>query len=117
MATWPVTLPQEPLQKGYGESYQNQTARTKMDIGPPKMRRRFTGRIDNFNVAFILTGTELAILETFFFTTLQGGSLRFDYAHPRTGVVKEFRFIEPYVIPAVLSGDLFQITAKLEVLP
>jgi hypothetical protein len=115
MATFPATLP-APLISSYAEQRQNQVLRTEMDAGIPKVRRRFTAALTNLQVSWVLTDTQLSTLETFFVTTLLGGATAFDWTHPRTGAAVSARFVEPYAIKA-LRPDLFEVSAKVEVLP
>lgn len=116
MPTWPATLPQRPLVAGYGESRQSQVLRSSMDAGPPKVRRRFSAAAQNFNVQWRMDSTQLDTFTTFFDTDIQGGSLRFDIPHPRSGTTVSARFQDVYSISA-LGGTNWNVSATLEVLP
>ncbi len=114
-ATWPVTLPDDVLQ-GYLEGFGETLLRTTMDAGPAKQRRRFTAVARPFQVTIELTRDQVAIFDDFFTTTLAGGSLAFDWTHPRTGAAVEFRFTEEPDLRHHV-GNLWRAPLKLEILP
>jgi hypothetical protein len=103
-ATWPATLPEFVLEQGYSEKFQNQTIESAMDSGPMKSRRRFTKAIREFSITLQMTTAQKAIFETFWLTTLRGGSLPFDWVHPLTRVVMSFRFKNPAPQYGVVGG-------------
>lgn len=118
MATqvWPVSLPQRPLIRKLQEVAPELRLRTNMDAGPAKMRRRFQAGVRPFVVSMVLTGAQVETLDAFFGTTLQGGTLRFDFTHPRTGVTGEFRFVEPPQYSGVSPGT-YEASMQLELMP
>ena len=67
------------------------TLETQMDAGPPKARRRFSAGIRKLDMKMIMTAAQVATLDAFYVTTLSGGALTFDYAHPRTGATETYR--------------------------
>jgi hypothetical protein len=93
--TWPATLPQFVLEGGYQESLQDQTIETQMEAGPAKIRRRFTKSLRRFQMSLMLTSAQAATFETFWQTTCKGGSIPFDWVHPRTRVATAMRFRNP----------------------
>lgn len=118
MPTWPVTLPQYVLEAGYQEQMEDQTIESQVDAGPAKVRRRFTASVRRFQVVVQMTPAEADIFEDFFLNTLQGGSLSFDWVHPRTRVAKVFRFRKPAPQISVSgSGEIVRYTMTLEALP
>lgn len=116
MSTWPGTLPQEFLQRGASETAPNLIIRTNMDAGPAKVRRRFTAEVRPIQGNLLLTTAQVATLDTFFVTTVKGGSLAFDWVNQRTAASESFRFVG---IPTYtkMSGDFYEVTLKLEQLP
>lgn len=117
MATWPGTLPTAPEGPGYTETVPNTVVRTSMDAGPPKVRQRFTAGVRPFAMSWMLTKAQVATLDTFYLTTLAGGSLSFDgLAHPRTQATATFRFIGPPTY-AYLGPDVWRATTQLEIVP
>jgi len=116
MASWPGTLPDDPLKQAYEETFQDQALRTPMDAGPDKLRRRFTAGVKYFRFRFRHTKTQVATHMTFYETTLSAGSLPFDWTHPRTGSAVEFRYVGPPRISGG-GGNSFFINANMEILP
>jgi len=114
--TWPSTLPAAPSPQGFRELVPESTIRSQMDVGPAKLRRRTTGNVRLFAMTFELTLAQIAILETFFTTTLTGGSEAYNFDHPRTGVTGEYRFLEPPIY-SNSGGDLWVASCRLELLP
>lgn len=121
MATWPSTLPQSLNVDGYMTSSQDGRVRTSMDAGPDFVRRRFSAVTVSHAGTMILTTAQVATLETFFNTTLSGGSLSFDW-HPlgrhqdSPQVVLDLRFMSPPSYRA-LGNDRWQVDVALEALP
>jgi hypothetical protein len=93
--TWPSSLPQYVFEQGYSEKLNDQTIESSVDSGPPKIRRRYTKQIRTFTVSMRLTPTQKATFETFWQTTLAGGSLPFDWVHPLTREATTFRMRRP----------------------
>jgi len=115
--TWPGSLPASPL-TDYVEERNLNILYTPMDAGPAKMRRRST-LPDTLSVNYILTAEQVAILDTFVFTTL-AGIARFNYNHPRTGVAEEVRIVpqgEAMYRVSYESKDLYKVSLTLQVLP
>lgn len=115
MATWPTTLP-DPLLAGYTRSPQPTTLRTPMDVGPAKVRRRATTRVEAINFSLHLTSAQRATLETFFRTTLEDGALTFDWVDHDTGAAVVYSFVAPPVYTP-LGADRFTATLQLELQP
>lgn len=116
MATWPSELPQEFEEDGYSEVQMENTIRTNVTFGAPKVRRRFTAVATEISGTLIMTAAQLLTFDTFFSTTLADGSLSFTWAHPRTGVSASFRFKEP---PSKNSSGMgyYKLSCKMEKLP
>lgn len=68
MSTWPTVLPL-PLLAGYSGQQTMQTARTEMEVGTPRVRRRSAVRFDEIDVEFVLTATQLALFRDWFDAT------------------------------------------------
>lgn len=94
-AAWPSTLPQYVLEQGYEEKLNDQTIETPMDVGPPKVRRRYTKQFRTFSLTVRLSPEQKATFESFWQDTLAGGSLPFDWVHPLTRDAMTFRFRAP----------------------
>ncbi|MGE0256916.1 MAG: hypothetical protein AB7N54_20005 [Alphaproteobacteria bacterium] len=115
-AEWPDTLPQDVLLDGYDEAFPDVMLRTQMDAGPAKVRRRFTAAVVPMQVTVPLTRTQVATLATFFNDTLEGGTLPFDWVHPRTQDAATFRFTAPPK-PRPQSSMAWLAVLQLEILP
>jgi hypothetical protein len=113
---WPALLPQSPLVSGYNEKLPNTIIRTQMDNGVAKTRRRFTATVRPMSISFTMTPSQVALLDTFYNDTTKGGSLRFEWTHPRTGVTKEFRFVNPPEINGA-RGNNYSVSISLEQMP
>ena len=111
--TWPLGLPQSALIEGFAEQLPNVVVRTSMDMGPVKVRRRYTAAPASFRLMLSLTKDQLALFRTFFNDTLEGGALTFDWVHPVTQSAIELRFQAPPTIQAV-SPDVFNVALALE---
>lgn len=117
MATWPNTLPAYPEGENYQEQAPNTLIRTSMDAGPPKVRQRYTAGVRNFTMTWMLTKAQVDTLDTFYVSTLAGGSLSFTgLNHPRKGTAATFRFVEPPSY-AYLGPDTWRASTKMEILP
>src|ERR1700735_4998507 len=77
--TWPTTLPQYLLKRGYQTSMPNVLLRTQMDAGPPKVRRRFSAAITPVKGKEVMSGDQLEDLRNFFLNDLMGGALVFQW--------------------------------------
>lgn len=84
MATWPATLP-APLLNSFREQPPENTIRSPMDKGPPKIRRITTANIRPISFSLALTPAQVEILDDFYTTETFSGSVEFYFDHPRTG--------------------------------
>lgn len=113
---WPTSLPTRPLVENYQREARDTSLRTKMDVGPDHVRRRYTAVVYDISVQLLLTTTQLATLRAFVDTDLKGGSLRFDWVEAETGSAATFRIIGQPIYTA-LSGTLYNATLSLEQMP
>jgi hypothetical protein len=107
VTTWPGTLPAFVLSSGYRESGGDQVIRSTMDGGATKSRRRFTRRFETIECTIILTPAQQATFETFFWTTLSGGALAFDWVLPRTQAAITFKFLGPPNVRDLNGLDMY----------
>lgn len=119
--TWPASLPQAPLERGLEESWPRNVARSQMDVGPPKTRRRSSLDFRRLTVSLWLTGEQVATLDSFIRNDLGDGARRFSWTHPRTGAAVELRFVtdrdQPPMRVVQRGKDRYVAEAELEVLP
>jgi hypothetical protein len=113
---WPISLPQRMNANGFTETLPDLALRTEMDAGPRKARRRFTTGSTAIEGSVTLRASQPALLEAFYRDTTAGGTLAFDWTHPRTGALASLRFTAPPAF-APVAGDVWRATLKLEVLP
>ena len=118
MVAWPASLPDEPLLAGYRETAPATGLRTQMDAGPAKQRNRFTAGVRSFKFTMDVTRAQVETFDSFFKDTLKGGTLAFDWTHPRTLAAVSFRFdaTKPPSYEGVSQQD-WRIPLELEILP
>lgn len=92
MAAWPGSLPTSFLMEGASVMPRAQSIETEMEVGPPKSRRRTSTDVTDFPAQLVLTGTQVATLETFYTTTTNGGADTWTHVHPITGASANFQF-------------------------
>lgn len=112
---WPLASTIKALQDGYSEVPGNNTIRFQPDVGPAQLRRRSTSAPSRMSVRYQLSATDASTLSDFYAYTSVGGTLRFNYTHPRLGTTVEARFLEP---PQMSSKDLDAVVSlSLEIMP
>lgn len=113
---WPVGLPR-PTVSGYGLNPVDQTIRTDMEVGSPRVRRRSLARLDMLDVAWKFTNAQMAVFREWFDTTAAGGASWFD-VELATGdgeiALHQARFNGIWK-SSLLPGLNWSVTAKLEV--
>jgi hypothetical protein len=113
-AVWPLSLPQRGLARGYTEIPDpNATIRSPVEVGPAKLRPRYSVTARLFTIPLVLDVTQLATLDAFWESTLAFGSLPFDWIHMRTLAAYTYQF-RAYQEPQVLSGRRFRVELALE---
>lgn len=110
MATWPSTLPTFVQQDGYDESPPNLTISSQPELGPPKLRRRCSAGMRKISAVILCTLAQVETLDTFYTSTLLGGSATFIWVHPRTQAPCTMVLLSP---PAYAPVGI-QYTARLE---
>lgn len=112
---WPTALYGKILKDGFQEVLPDNTARTNMDMGPAKARRKSTSGVQPYNVQMFFSTAEVAAFNTFYRTTLNDGAYRFNFYAPRTKVAGEFRIPEAPTYTPMDQGYL--VTFQMELLP
>lgn len=116
MDVWPVSLQQKLNADDFGIKTGNTLVRTDMDVGPAKVRSRFTDGVDVYSASILLDFSEYSTLFNFHKTTLNNGALPFLFVDPMDDVQKAFRFADtPEYKP--LGGRTFKVTMTWERLP
>lgn len=118
---WPPALTRAPRVADLEETAPDVVLRSEMDVGPAKLRRRFTGDKRKFSIVLDLRASEVATFDAFFKDTTFGGSLSFSWVLPRTGFPADFRFTStPVYRPQGPRGDgseWWRVTFSVEMLP
>jgi hypothetical protein len=84
-----------------------------MEVGPGKVRRRYTAMPRTIAGVVIVTRSECDILRDFFISTLDGGTKPFLWEDPRSGAPLSFRFTaRPTFEPVV--PDLWRAKLSLQ---
>lgn len=115
MPAWPSIFP-APLLMGYAIEPESAVARTDMDAGPARQRRRYTATPTMTPASVMLTEAEFAIFEAWHRHELQDGASWFT-APVRNGqgvTLQECRFVEAWKASPV-SGTDFEVSMKWEV--
>lgn len=116
METWPSQLQDKMNVQNFQIVFGKTTIRSEMDVGPDKIRSRFTDGIDLYNTSIDLDIDDYSVLSTFYKTTLGNGTRSFGFLNPMTNTTDEFRFVtEPTIQP--LGGRYFRVTLSWEKLP
>lgn len=115
MGTWPSTLP-SPSPGGYQEILPDNTIRTEMEVGPPKVRKRATSAPTQYSLSFEMDNTDVNTLETFYRTTINEGADPFTMDDPRNGTSETFRVVTAPEISA-LSPVYYRVNINMEKLP
>lgn len=115
MPAWPGDLPRQPMDGSYNYAPVDNVARTENDIGPPIMRRRFTGssRVESGTLA--LNETQARSLMDFWDIDLAQGSLQFTMASWRDGVVRDHTFASPPQISRSANTYFASVTLRHEI--
>lgn len=117
MATWPVSLPQKSQTDGYRESPVSSVLRTSVDVGAPKQRRRYSASVKTLAISILVTTDQIDTFEDFVRDDLQGGSLEFDWIHPRTEDPISARIINGDYSISNAGGPNYFINFSIEILP
>lgn len=116
MQTWPVSLQDKFNVDNFSVKLGNTTVRSEMDVGPDKVRRRFTDAVDIYTASIDMDIDQYSDLKQFFENTLGGGSLTFAFVNPLTNTTDEFRFIDPPDVRPI-GGRFFKVSMNLERMP
>ena len=120
MITWPADLPRRQLLEGYSEAPPARAIRSAVDVGPAKVRRRYTGGARRVTCSVLLQSrAQKAALDTFYDTTLQSGVLPFQWLDVH-GHLQMFRFISKEDDPGLsyepLAPEKWRASMQLEIL-
>lgn len=116
MDAWPITLQQKLNTSGFQYQLGNTLLRSENDVGPAKVRSRFTDAVDRYTCTVLLDFDDVATFKTFYKTTLNNGANAFEFNDPFTGDPSIFRFVDsPTIRP--LGGITFELNMSWERMP
>ena len=115
---WPLALQQKLNVSGFQKNLGDTRVTTEMDVGPKKVRSRFTRGVDTYSASILLDFDDVSVFESFYKTTLNNGTLPFEFTDPFTETTAEFRFTpNSGVSISPLGGRVFQLDMNWELLP
>lgn len=118
--TWPTTLPKAPEADNFHIQPKDYAARSQPEIGPVRSRLRATVGGDVVGCSMILSFAERSTLDSFYKTTLVGGSKPFNWvdhtslANPQPTLEYKFTTAPRYRLYAPLA---WRAELALEILP
>lgn len=118
MSNWPASLQQILNADSFQVSFGNTTIRSDMDVGPAKVRSRFTDAVDIYTCGVNITYDQYTTLSDFYKTILNNGALPFTFDDPFTGSPESFRFVSPPTLaPLGQGGFAFRVSMSWEKMP
>lgn len=117
-SAWPSTLPQALLLAGASKGAGDGLLEYQPDTGPSITRRRSTAVMRPLVGSMMLTDTQIATFETFFYTTILNGALPFTFPDPISGATLLVKFTKatPWSYTPQ-GGNNYQLALTLMVLP
>lgn len=112
---WPSALPLPQLED-FEEMFRAGVLRSEIPVGVATQRLRTKAAPRPFRMRWRLTTSQVAILESFYVTTLGHGALAWRWTHPRTNVSMLFRFAGPTESSPV-GYDTWDVSAEVEGVP
>lgn len=118
MPAWPSTLP-KPLAASYALEPESRMARTDMEAGPARQRRRFTSGPTRVPVEWSFSQQQMAIFEAWWRYQVRDGADWFDVKMLNGKGVStvEARFVEPYRARRALPRWVVSGVLELRSLP
>lgn len=115
---WPLSLQQYVNSDSFQYQIGDTTIRSETDIGPAKVRRRFTKSVDTMTVSIWVDAAGYSTVYNLFDIDLNGGAGVLLFTHPITLATLRLRFTAPPVFAPVSSGaNTFNCVMQFEVLP
>lgn len=101
---------------GYGYQRKDIVVRTELDTGRTRMRQRFSDGPATVSVQWVMKGWHFAYFEGWFLHTIEAGALPFNInLNVGSGYQPhECRFLAPYAMEGLASGDVYRVSAQLE---
>lgn len=110
--SWPAYLQDYLNEESFNYAPGETAVKSENDIGPAKRRQRFTKPVKQLSATITVKRDLVDDFESFFYDTLAGGVLAFEFTHPITGILKEFKMDAPAISPK--GGEYFTIQMNWE---
>jgi hypothetical protein len=118
MVTWPLTLPQKPLEMAYEETMRAGQNRSSIEGLPLIQHQRSSAQPKPIKLMFQMTNGQYDIFQAFYRSDLGFGALPFQWTHPRTNVICRIQFIGGQPPRGSAAGyDTYRIECDAEILP
>lgn len=111
-ASWPSTLQQYLNETSFGIEFAQSWLESETQIGPKKRRRRTTQNFEKITCSILLDKDFYLTFKNFYDVTLNGGVLPFEFPHPITQVMTNYRMSPPQI--SILGGTTFSVTMGWE---
>ena len=112
---WPVGVPDCWQVDPYSEQERPTVIRSEIEVGQPRVRRRYIEAITDVSANLVCNGPQLRILLRWFNQDLSWGVRRFSAVSPSTGKAEEFRFKTPPLV-SQMTKDLWNVALDVEML-
>ncbi|MGX1196397.1 hypothetical protein [Parvibaculum sp. MBR-TMA-1.3b-4.2] len=96
---------------------QDNAVRFEPEIGPSIDRRRGTAAGEEGTVTYGMTRAQLVAFKSWFTDSVKSGTLSWTMTHPEDGLEKSFKFTKDLYRTQKITGDWYQVTLSLRVLP
>lgn len=113
--SWPSGLQQKINQDNFGLKKGPTTIKSDVDIGPSKVRRRFTKSVDILTASIWINSSEYTTFENFYNIDANGGATPFYFTHPITNLQITVRFMDEPSYRRV-GATTFSVSFTLEIL-
>lgn len=114
--SWPSALQDYLNEENFSEIPQPATIRSEPDVGPAKVRNRYTKALKDVSCTINLPKADYDTFTNWYETTLGNGSNRFYFTHPIADDQRVYRFKdEPQITP--IGGLEFMVSMTWEQMP
>ena len=113
---WPSDLPQFVQADSFENSIQDTNIVSNNDVGPKKIRRRFTEPTEIITHTMWMSRDEVISFRDYYKVNLKNGSATFKFIHPIFNVEAEWRFQTPPKYTN-LGGNNFKVMMEWMMMP
>lgn len=117
MIVWPASVPWRVALPFEVTGPPDAVVETQFDKGPSQRRRNTSAGLSTVQVTLAaLTPVQLAALEQWHYSVLGSGTLPFEVADPRNGILRTWQFASPLTVTS-LTKTLYRVTFTLHLYP